>query len=191
MAKNWLKLVGITRTPVVAKRRHFFHKCGVITITGRPQVFGKLRKGERRAPMTFRAWYGTIEFVIPEQKRDHALAVDSIGRYINEGMGQVKWTDVKQLNKKPRYTPKKIKIRKMLPKLSEVQEKLLTAFLLHDFVNNEKHPSKIYVEVSIADDDVFKLAKNHHNYNMEKEMPLLSTLQYYDRLSAMISRKFR
>ena len=64
--------------------------------------------------------------------------------------------------------------------------------LLHDFVNTELHPSKIYAEVTIIDEDVYKLVKNHHEYNMdEKELSLLSTLQYYDRLSSSISRKFK
>jgi hypothetical protein len=192
MTKNWIKISGITKTPVVSKRRRFFHKYGVITINGRPRVFGKLTKGEKRAPMTFRAWYGTVELVIPQSTLDQALTVDSIGRYTHEGMGQIVWKSMKQLQKKPRHTLSKIKIRKMLPKLSDTQENLLTAFLLHDFVHNERHRSKIYNEVDIIDEEVCKLAKNHHNYNFgEREMPLLSTLQYYDRLSAMISRKFR
>ena len=192
MPKQWLKLSGITKTPVVTKRRHFFHKYGTITINGRPRVFGKLKKGERRAPMTFRAWYGSVEFIFPQSKLDQALAVDSIGRYTHEGMGQIVWTRVKELHKKPLYTPRKIKIRKMLPKLSSTREKLMIAMLLHDFVNTEKHSSKIYTEVTIVNEDVYKLAKNHHNYEMdERELPLLSTLQYYDRLSSSISRKFR
>jgi len=192
MPKKWLRLSGITKTPVVSKRRHFFHKCGVISINGRPRVFGKLTKGEKRAPMTFRAWFGTVECVIPESKLDQALAIDSIGRYTPEGMGQIVWKSVKQLQKKPLHTPREIRIRKMLPKLSDVQEKLLTAILLHDFVHTEKHRSKIYHEVDIIDEEVCKLAKIHHNYNFdERELPLLSTLQYYDRLSAIISRKFR
>lgn len=192
MSKQWLKLSGITKTPVVTKRKRFFHKYGTITINGRPRVFGKLTKGKRRAPMTFRAWYGTLEFLIPQSKLDQALAVDSIGRYIHEGMGQIVWKSVKELHKKPLYTPKKLKIRKMLPKLSRTQEILIFAMLLHDFVNTEKHSSKIYAEVNIINEDVYKLAKNHHNYEMdEKELPFLSTLQYYDRLSSSISRKFR
>jgi len=142
--------------------------------------------------MTFRAWYGTVEFTVPEHKLDQALALDSIGPYTNEGMGQIVWKSMKKLNKKPLCTPGKINIRKMLPKLSDTQEKLMTAMLLHDFVHTSRHNSKIYNEVTIVDEEVYKLAKNHHNYNMdERELPLLSTLQYYDRLSSSISRKFR
>jgi hypothetical protein len=142
--------------------------------------------------MTFRAWYGSVEFVIPPSKLDHAFTFDSIGRYTHEGMGQIVWRSVKQLQKKPFRNLRKIKIRKMLPKLSDTQENLLKAFLLHDFVHTEKHRSKIYNAVDIIDEEVYQLAKNHHNYNFdERELPLLSTLQYYDRLSAMNSRKFR
>ena len=80
----------------------------------------------------------------------------------------------------------------MLPKLSKTQEKLLIAFLLHDCAHTERHNSKIYNEVDIHDEYVYQLAKNHHNYEIDyRELPLLSTLQYYDRLSSSISRKFR
>jgi len=192
MPKKWAKLIGVTKTPVVSKKRHFGIKgIGVITINGRPRVFGKLKKGERRAPKTYRAWYGDIEFFVPEHKLDQALAIDSIGGYTHEGMGQIIWKRVQEI-KKSLYTPSRIKIRKMLPKLSEVHEKLMIAMLLHDFVHTERHPSKIYNEINITDEEIYKLVKNHHNYKMdERELPLLSTLQYYDRFSASISRKFR
>lgn len=78
--------------------------------------------------MTFRAWYGNIEFVVPEHKLKEALALDSIGRYTHEGMGQIKWKAAKKLHTKPLYVSKNITIRKMLPKLSETNEKLLIAF---------------------------------------------------------------
>jgi hypothetical protein len=46
--------------------------------------------------------------------------------------------------------------------------------LLH-FINKERHPSKIY----ILDEEVYKLAKNHHNYDVdEKGLPLLSTVPF-------------
>ncbi|MFX1521846.1 MAG: hypothetical protein ACFFCD_18225 [Promethearchaeota archaeon] len=184
-------MIGTTKTPIVSKRKHFFHKIGVVTIHGRPRVVGKLKKGETRIPKTYRAWYGAIEFIVPEQKLDVALAIDSIGRYTPEGMGQIAWKTVSKI-KKPLYTPRKIKTRKKLPKLSDVQEKLIIAMLLHDFVHTERHPSKIYIEVNLVEEDVHNLVKNHHNYDMDiRELPLLSLLQYYDRLSASISRKFR
>ncbi len=193
MPKNWLKLTGITKTPVVTKSRRIGIKdLGVITINGRPRAFGKLTKGERRAPMTFRAWYGNIEFVIPEHKLEVALSIDHIGRYTNEGMGQIQWKEAKRLYKKPLYVSRKITIRKMLPKLSDTQHTLLISMLLHDFVHTERHHSKIYNEVDIHDEYVFHLVKNHHNYEInDKELPLLSLLQYYDMLSSRISRKFR
>jgi hypothetical protein len=193
MPKNWLKLTGITKTPVVTKSRRFGIKdLGVITIYGRPRAFGKLTKGERRAPMTFRAWYGNLEFVVPEYKLEAALSIDRLGRYTNEGMGQIQWTEAKRLHKKPLYVSRKITIRKMLPKLSDTQQTLLISMLFHDFVHTERHNSKIYNEVDITDEYVYQLVKNHHNYEIDdKELPLLSLLQYYDRLSSRISRKFR
>ena len=192
MSKKWIKLTGITKTPVVTKRSRFGIKgIGVVTIHGRPRVFGKLSKGERRAPMTFRAWYGDIEFLVQKHKLEDALSIESFGRYTNEGMGRVKWIQVQEV-KKSFHSPRKINIRKMLPKLSEAHETLMIAMFLHDFVNTERHQSKIYTEINILNEEVYKLVKNHHNYDAdEKELPLLSTIQYYDRLSSSISRKFR
>lgn len=193
MTKNWFKLLGITKTPMVHRRRRFFCKYGVITIHGRPRTFSKLTKGERRSPKTYRAWYGDLEFIVPEHRLDDALGIECIGSFTNEGMGHIQWKEAKQLRKKPRYTPRKTRIRKMLPtNLSEIQHTFIIAMLLHDFVHNEKHNSKIYTEVTISDDSMYQLAKNHHNYHIDdRQIPLLSTLQYYDRLSSSISRKFR
>ncbi len=193
MPQKYFKLIGYTKTPIVSKRRHFgVTDVGAMTIKGRPRVFGKLTVGQRRAPMTFRAWFGNIEFIVSEHKLEEALAIDSVGSYTCEGMGRIFWTSLKKLKKKPLYTTRRIKIRKKLPKLSDMQEKLIIAMLLHDFVGTDRHPSKIYTDVDIADEDVFKLAKNHHNYDIdEKDFLWLYLLQHYDRLSAMISRKFR
>ncbi len=193
MSQKYFKLMGYTKTPIVSRRRHFgIADIGAMTINGRPRVFGKLTVGQRRAPMTFRAWYGNVEFIVPEYKLEEALAIDSVGSYTCEGMGQILWTSVSKLKKNPLYISRTIKIRKKLPKLSNVQETLVIAMLLHDFVHTNRHQSKIYSEVNILDEEVRKFVENHHNYDTdEAELPLLPLLQYYDRLSAMISRKFR
>ncbi len=45
---------------------------------------------------------------------------------------------------------------------------------------------------ALIDEDVHNLVKNHCNYDIdERKLPILSLLQYYDRLAAAISRKFR
>jgi hypothetical protein len=193
MSHKYFKLLGYTKTPIVSRRRHFgVADVGAMTINGRPRVFGKLTVGQRRAPMTFRAWYGNVEFIVPEHKLEEALAIDSVGSYTCEGMGQISWTSLSELKKNPLYTSRRIKIRKKLSKLSDVQETLVIAMLLHDFVNTDRHQSKIYSEVNILNEEVHKLVKNHHDYDLDKtEFPLLPLLQYYDRLSSSISRKFR
>ena len=192
MAKKWIKLTGITKTPIVSKRTRFFYKLGVVSIQGRPRTFGTLTKGERRPPMTFRAWYGAVEFIVPAHKLDEAMGIEAIGKYTNQGMGEIIWKTAKNIQK-PLHTQKKVRIRKMLPtKLTETQYKLLIAMLLHDCVHTERHISKIYHEVDIHEEYVYQLTKNHHNYEMDdRELPLLTTIQYYDRLSSSISRKFR
>jgi hypothetical protein len=189
---KWMKLTGITKSPIVSKRTHFFHKLGVVSIQGRPRTYGTLTKGKRQPPMAFRAWYGSVEFIIPAHKLDDALGIEAIGKYTNEGMGEIIWKEAKYVWK-PLNIQQKIKFRKMLPtSLSETQHKLLIAMLLHDCVHTERHNSKIYHEVAIQDEDVAQLVKDHHNYDMnDRELPLLPTLQYYDRLSSSISRKFR
>jgi hypothetical protein len=193
MTNKWFRLRGITKTPVVSRRRRFSCNYGVITLHGRPRAFGKLTKGERRPPKTYRAWYGDIELIVLEHRLDDALGIECLGSFTNEGMGQIQWKEAKKLHKKPRYTPRKIKFRKMLPtNLSEVQHTLLIAMLLHDFVHTEKHNSKIYAEVTISDDSVYQLARNHHNFHIDdRQRPLLPTLQYYDQLASSISRTFR
>lgn len=193
MTNSWFTLRGITKTPVISRRKRFFCKYGVITIHGRPRTFGKLTKGERLPPKTYRAWYGDLEFIVPEHRLDDALSIECIGSFTNEGMGHIHWKEAKKLFKKPIYTPRKIKIRKMLPtNLSEEQQKLLIAMQLHDFVHTERHSSKIYTEVTISDEYVYQLAKNHHNYQIDsRKIPLLPILQYYDKFSSSISRKFR
>jgi len=193
MTNNWFRLRGITKTPVVSRRRRFFSKYGVITIHGRPRAFGKLTKGERCPPKTYRARYGDVELIVPEHRLDDALSIECIGSFTNEGMGQIQWKEAKKLHKMPRYTPRKIKLRKMLPtNFSETQHTILIAMLLHDFVHTEKHNSKIYTEVTISDDYVYQLAKNHHNYHIgDRQIPLLPSLQYYDQFSSSTSRKFR
>jgi len=193
MVKNWFKLIGFTKTPIVTRKRRFFYKLGVISIQGCPRAFSKLTKGEKRPPMTYRAWYGDIEFIVPEHRLDDALGIERLGGFTNEGMGQIIWKEVKRVHKKPFYAPRKITIRKKLPtNLSDAQQKLMIAMLLHDFVHTKNHTSKIYTEVTISDDYVYQLAKNHHNYEIDdKKIPLLSNLQYYDRFSSSISRKFR
>jgi len=142
--------------------------------------------------MTFRSWFGSVELIIPAHKLDDALGFEAVGRYTNEGMGEIIWKDAKYVHK-PLYTQQKIKFRKMLPtNLTEIQHKLLIAMLLHDCVHNERHNSKIYVKVELQDDYVSQLVNNHHNYEYdERDIPLLSTLQYYDQFSSSLSRKFR
>ena len=192
MANKWIKLTGITKSPIVSKRTRFFYKIGVVSLQGRPRTYGKLTKGKRQPPMTFRAWFGSVEFIVPSYKLEEALEIEAIGKYTNEGMGEIIWKDAKYVHK-PLDTKQKIRFRKMLPtNLTETQHKLLIAMLLHDCVHTERHNSKIYVKVELQDDYVSQLVNNHHNYQCdEREIPLLSILQYYDRLSSSLSRKFR
>ncbi len=194
MTKKWFKLVGVTRTPLISKRRRFGigenSDIGVV-IHGRPRVFGKIKKGEKRAPKVYRGFFGEIEAVVPSHKLEEVLNIEQIGRYGSEGMGLISWVSAIELTKKPINEQRRIKIRKMLPKLNIAQEKLVIAMLLHDLVHNPRHNSKIYRDVEVTDADVYELAVNHHDLEKTNEIPMLSLLQYYDQLSARINRRFR
>ena len=84
---------------------------------------------------------------------------------------------------------KKLIFRKGLgPNYPKELQRLLIAFMLHDFVKTEKHPSKIFKEINIEDEEIREACQNHHNgENCENE--LLPLIRYYDHLAAYITRK--
>lgn len=84
---------------------------------------------------------------------------------------------------------KKLRIRKGLgPKYPEELKKLLLALMLHDFVHTERHPSKIYQEITIENEEIREACRNHHN-GEEKENWLHPLVKYYDQLASRLSRK--
>lgn len=60
--------------------------------------------------------------------------------------------------------------------------------MLHDFVKTEKHPSKIFKEITIKDKEIREACKNHHN-GKESKNTLLPIVKYYDQLAAYMSRR--
>ncbi len=179
------KVVGKTITPIVTKERRFGHDYGLVIIKGVERFYGKIKKDVRMFPSSFKAFFGIVEYYTNEPEK--VLLLDSLGRFQSEGMGRVRWLKVEE-NVAPPKPRKKIKIMRCLPKLSPAQERMVLAMLLHDFVSTPKHQSKIYFDVEIKDDRVRWLCVHHHDEIEDEE---LKTLQKFDRLSAMITRRVR
>lgn len=55
-------------------------------------------------------------------------------------------------------------------------------------MKTEKHPSKNFVEITIEDEEIKDVCKNHHS-GEESANKLLPIVKYFDQLAAYISRK--
>ncbi|MFX0066952.1 MAG: hypothetical protein ACFFC7_32875, partial [Candidatus Hermodarchaeota archaeon] len=79
-----------------------------------------------------------------------------------------------------------LKIRKGLPSyIPKNVLKLIRYALLHDFVNCNKHRSKIYAEPNLT--NIEELRKHHD----KTEDPFIQKFQYYDQLASIITRNIR
>ncbi|MHA1124881.1 MAG: hypothetical protein ACTSO7_06535 [Candidatus Heimdallarchaeota archaeon] len=84
---------------------------------------------------------------------------------------------------------KQFKIRKGIgTNYPKELQRLLIALMLHDFVDTELHPSKIYRQLKIEDEVVREACLNHHN---SKKIPnkLHQLVKSYDGVASKISRK--
>ena len=66
--------------------------------------------------------------------------------------------------------------------------KLLLALMFLDFLHTEKHPSKIFQQITIEDDQIRVACLNHHTSLLE-DNPYHPLIQYYDGLASFITRK--
>ncbi|MCH8906147.1 MAG: hypothetical protein IH840_03575 [Candidatus Heimdallarchaeota archaeon] len=93
--------------------------------------------------------------------------IRSIGRFQNSGMGAIEWTKGKLLpspKKRKKWNRRKIKIRKGLPSnLPRAIQDLILYELLHDFYVTRLHPSKIYVEPDIQNQDLKTMLQRSHD----------------------------
>ncbi|MFX1250306.1 MAG: hypothetical protein ACFFCZ_01665 [Promethearchaeota archaeon] len=121
------------------------------------------------------------------------IKLSLIGRFISEGLGKIQWLNGSIRKKKPSSLQKpptrkqpNLRIRKGLPSyISKNVLKLIRYALLHDFVNCNKHRSKIYVEPHLK--DIEELRKHHD----KTEDPFIQKFQYYDQLASIITRNIR
>ncbi|NHJ86812.1 MAG: hypothetical protein FK734_15225 [Asgard group archaeon] len=160
---------------------------------------GKLTKGERKAPIKLLAYKGYVRVTTIDRNEERGrknirsfLCRDYLGKKTTEGFGKVKWLNYREeqyQQKQQEPKRKKLKIRKGLgPNYQEELQKLLIALMLHDFVKTEKHPSKIFKEITIKDEEIKEACLNHHN-GEERKNQLLPLVKYYDHLAALITRK--
>ncbi len=184
--------VAITKHPEENERGYFPYP--------RRTHYGKLIKGDRRAPTLRKCYKGfVVVMFIPdypggqeqtEKKLKWFLNLEGLGAHQNEGMGKIHWLERKECMRKKKL-PKKRKFHylKGLGSYSEPILIAIKALLLHDFVKTEKHISKIYQEVDIKNELIKEACKNHHNKEYKGNNWLIPIIRKYDGLAAFITRK--
>ncbi|MBN1328569.1 MAG: hypothetical protein JXA54_03760 [Candidatus Heimdallarchaeota archaeon] len=204
--KKIITLIGRLETPIITYKP-FMKKngCWIKVIKEpvgdrRPNYcpVGKLVKGQRKAPIIFNGFMGyvkvtSVDYSSIKLKQRIELFVQKrfLGQYTNDGFGRVAWLNCTMANFEPKQISyrKKFKIRKGLGvNYPKPLQRLLIALMLHDFVCTEKHPSKIYYEITIEDEEIREACQNHHNgYAIANQfVPLIKR---YDAIASFITRK--
>lgn len=199
-------LEGRLLTPLLSSTSFFkkhgcwFNIVGDLTTKRKPRrsYVGHLVKGERKAPNLLLAFRGFVKVTCVDhdekrgrKKMERILAFDNLGSKKNQGFGKVKWLNfkVEAYKKEMLKRKKKFKIRKGLGVNYPMPlQRLLIALMLHDFVHTEKHPSKIYQEITIADEEIREACLNHHNDKINGNQ-LVKIIKYYDAFASYITRK--
>jgi len=204
--KKLFTLEGKLLTPLLTSNSFFQkHGCWIKIVNNlssnkkpRRSYIGLLTKGERKAPNQLLAFRGFIRVTCVEQNEERGrkrmekiLAYDNLGCNSNQGYGKIKWLNYKvepyKKEKQPQY--KKFKIRKGLgPNYPKPLQRLLIALMLHDFVHTEKHPSKIYQEITIEDLEIREACLNHHSTILNGNT-LIKLIKRYDSIASCITRK--
>ncbi|HUU77604.1 MAG TPA: hypothetical protein VMX55_04610 [candidate division Zixibacteria bacterium] len=160
---------------------------------------GKLTKGERKTPTKQLAYRGFVRVTTIDRNEERGrknilkyLLRDFLGEKTTEGYGKIQWVNYREeeyLQEEQEQKRKKLKLRKGLgPNYPKELQRLLIALMLHDFVKTERHPSKIFKEITIEDEEIREACLNHHN-GEESKNDLLPIVKYYDHLASHITRK--
>ncbi|MHA1127117.1 MAG: hypothetical protein ACTSQX_15930 [Candidatus Heimdallarchaeota archaeon] len=205
-----LQLIGKTISPIIMKNRVFYIKGCKVTITrktnftvqGYPPypkkiAYGKLVKGERKAPTVKNGYMGYVIVDFPRQatatrKRiTWFLKQEALGTHQNEGMGRIQWLEKREKPQQDKsLLKKKLVIRKGLGHYPKPMITAIKALLLHDFLHTSRHESKIYQEVNIHNSFIREACKNHHeNGEIEQKNWLIPIIKKYDRHAAFINRR--
>ena len=204
--KKIITLIGRLETPIITPKTFMRKKkCWVRVVRDleeekRPiySPIGKLVKGERKAPNILSGFRGYIKVTSIDEseatlrKRINGFIQNRfLGQYTNEGFGRVSWIDCSVTNYTPKiiFKRKKLKIRKGLGcNYPEQLQRLLIALMLHDFVHTEKHPSKIYQEITIEDREIREACLNHHSKEQNGNQYII-LIKRYDSIASYITRK--
>lgn len=204
--KKIITLIGRLETPIIlsnpfVKKRGCWMRVVGDPLTDQKPLFtyiGKLVKGEKQIPTVLRGYRGFVKISCVDYSEEKAkrkinqfLALRFIGRRTSEGYGKVVWLDctIDNYQSQKAFRYKKFKIRKGLGVNYPKQlQRLLIAFMLHDFVHTEKHQSKIFQQVTIDDEMIREACLNHHNREKLTNQ-YHSIVQYYDGLASYISRQ--
>ncbi|MHA1185659.1 MAG: hypothetical protein ACTSXA_04570 [Candidatus Heimdallarchaeota archaeon] len=210
MAETQLKatLIGRLETPMIVAKP-FLKKNGCwLKVVREPTTdkfplltsVGKVVKGEQQAPTILRGYRGFVKVSCVGYNKERLLLKMNdflmkrfLGGLTSEGFGKVEWLECEITTHQPSNIPikKKFKIRKGLGvNYPEELKRLLIALMLHDFVDNELHKSKIYRSIIIEDEEIREACLNHHNGddNTNKLLPLV---KYYDSLASLMLRKIK
>jgi len=199
-------LIGRLETPIIISKT-FIKKSGCwmriirdLSTEKYPLLMpvGKLVKGERKAPTILRGYRGFVKVSCIGYNKESLfsklntfLVKRFLGQLTSEGYGRVEWLECVITDFKPNTNQfkKKFKIRKGLgTNYPKELQRLLIALMLHDFVDNELHPSKIYKSITINDDEIRDACINHHN-GEETNNKLLPLVKHYDKLASRLYRK--
>ncbi|MHA1992902.1 MAG: hypothetical protein ACW97Z_00010 [Candidatus Hodarchaeales archaeon] len=194
-------LKGELVTPFVTKNTYFsLLGCKSTIVNPRRRYYTKINASRPMYPYSYICYLGTVRVSIEHQssaiiteKLNSLLQLTNIGKFQNEGLGEIRWIEGyiqnnrRQELQQPRR--KKLRIRKGLPlDLTKEQQQLLKYALLHDFYHTSKHQSKIYQEPPLKDKTLVEQLRGHHEKTTD---PIIEKFQYYDRLAASTTRKIR
>jgi hypothetical protein len=197
--KKVLVLEGKLLTPIITKNISFhLMGCKATIVYPKRRYYTKINASKPMYPYSFICYLGTLIVRFEHRsegtiyrKLKSLLQMTYIGKFNNEGLGQIQWIEGYIRNKstqearQPRKS--KLRIRKGLPlTLTDEQQKLLRYALLHDFYNTSKHQSKIYQEPPLQDKQLIERLRKHHE---KTDDTLIEKFQYYDQLAARITRK--
>ncbi|MHA1840382.1 MAG: hypothetical protein ACTSYW_00260, partial [Candidatus Heimdallarchaeota archaeon] len=166
----------ISSTPLIKKGTSWIRIVRNLKEQKKPIVtyIGKLVKGDRKAPTKQKAFRGYVQVTTIDRNEERGrrnilnyLTQDHLGKKTTEGYGKVQWINYREENYQTEQQEpkrKKLKLRKGLgPNYPKELQRLLVALMLHDFVKTEIHPSKIFQEITIEDEEIREACLNHHN----------------------------
>ncbi|HUT81234.1 MAG TPA: hypothetical protein VMZ29_08525 [Candidatus Bathyarchaeia archaeon] len=206
LTRKIITLTGRLETPIITKVPFMIKKKCWIKIVGdlegdkKPKflALGKIIKGQDENLNVLNAYRGYLKITsvnssekVLRKRIEKLIQKRFLGQYTSEGYGRVYWIEcsIADYQTKPFLPKKKFTIRKGLGINYPIPlQRLLIALLLHDFVHTEKHQSKIYKQVTIADEEIREACLNHHTRNATKNQ-YVPLIKRYDALAAYITRK--